>query len=142
MVSISPPLSKEEVAFRINREWQRKKHAVATPESPYGLRTIARHLAHRYDVPQGIDATTAVKSRLRQLQRYVNATHMPSADYLVKLAGEFGCKPDALGVLEESDDPPSVEPDAARVMDRDLLAEVRALKRNVARLERRMVLAK
>lgn len=129
-MTLVPLTDKEKFAFRFREEWTRKKAAVEAQGGVYGLRTVARGLADRFDVPAGLDVRTATASRLRQLQRYLKAKHMPSVSARLELAIELGCSPEVFGVATpdderragEADDDPS-EPSLAV----DLREQVRAV---------------
>lgn len=128
----APRITKEEFAFRFNRAFEAKKKRIkAKTGVEYGLLTVARN----------IDPENPQRTR-RSLQRYRNhGAHLPNIVMRRKLASELEVSFEEFGAADDPDDPPSVEPDAARV-DADLLGELRAMKRRLDRIERRVVLAK
>lgn len=123
-------ISKEEFAFRFIRAFDAKKKREEAEGRLYGLLTIARKVN-----------PDKAQSLRRSLQRYRNhAAHLPDIVTRRKLADELGVPHSEFGAQDDPDDPPSSEPDAARV-NRDLLAQVRALRREARELER-LVLAR
>lgn len=132
-------LSKEEFAFRLTREFTRKKSEVETDGGIYGLRTMARNLARRSS-GEGNDEKKIVDTWRRQLQRYMKADHLPRITIRLLLAQELGCEPEILGA--ESDDgaaeAANEEDDDPRDLDAYLLDQVRTMRRSLERLERLM----
>lgn len=134
-------LSKEEFAFRLTREFTRKKAEVETDGGIYGLRTMARNLARRSGGDGiGSDEKKIVDTWRRQLQRYMKADHLPRIAIRLLLAQELGCEPEMFGA-ETDDDPAdaaSEEDDDPRDLDAYLLDQVRTMRRSLERLERLM----
>lgn len=128
-------LSKEEFAFRLTREFMRKKAEVEAAGGIYGLRTMARNLARR---PESGDGTT--DTWRRQIQRYMRANHLPRIAIRLLLAEELGCDPEMFGaeIADPGSEASEDDDDDPRDLDLYLLDQVRTMRRSLERLERLM----
>lgn len=123
IVAVTETLSKEEFAFRLEREYKRKKAAEGGEGRVYGFRTMAKNIVARLNPPKAVDREKAAESWRRQIQHFLKARHAASPEVRRALAEELGCDPQVFGVSQDDDPRP----------DDELLERVRALRRDVER---------